>query len=224
MIALYRSDGTATVLDQPAPASLAVVNELVGEPGMAIVRLHPALAMCGFVNDSGHVNGLPRNVLGSLMLVALGAGMSPYAGPVVITGWEDTHGQSSEIRDLTAAQVAQLEMVHAAVVPTMAGGIGRWAAVGEALGTDFPVDMQERMLRYAATIETAPTPQIEVLHDDDALAWLAQRLQREVDGYERACASMERQMDKLERENHELKTEVRELRLELARYRAEPQS
>ncbi len=148
MIALYLYDDAVTVLARSA--DLAVVNELVGEPGMGMVSLHPASRMRGYVNDEGHVRGLPRNVTGSCVLVALGAATHPYAGPVVITGWEDTHGMTSEIRDLTERQVFALGALHAAVHAMLAGEEGGpWDRVGEALGFPFPTDMGRRMRRYA---------------------------------------------------------------------------
>lgn len=59
--------------------------------GHAQVRLTRALPIRGWVSDCGLI--LPdvyaRNPVGAAMLCTLGAGIQPYAGPVVITGWDD---------------------------------------------------------------------------------------------------------------------------------------
>ncbi|MFD0852378.1 hypothetical protein ACFQ07_09095, partial [Actinomadura adrarensis] len=62
-------------------------RDQLGPEGRARVRTDEPLA--GFVNDCGLLfpEKYPRNVVGSLVLVALGAPIQPYAGPVVITGW-----------------------------------------------------------------------------------------------------------------------------------------
>jgi hypothetical protein len=104
--------------------------------------------------------------------------MQPYAGPVVITGWEDTYGQSDEIRDLTALQVSKLGFVLDGAQSVLHHDPdGSWAAV--ALGTWlpgwFPSDMHQRMTRYAETVLSDPDPQTEMLYDEDAMAWLTRR-------------------------------------------------
>lgn len=65
-------------------------DSVIGPEGWARVRLHPSLAVTGFVNDVGHLfpEKYPRNVVGSCVLLALGAHAQPYAGPVVMTGWD----------------------------------------------------------------------------------------------------------------------------------------
>jgi hypothetical protein len=183
MIATYQPDGTVHL--NPTTADLAAVNDAVGEPGMAIVRLHEQHNLMGFVNDTGHMIGLERNVPGSLILVALGAGMQPYAGPVVITGWDwtATARDRSEICDLTDTTIFRLGVIAAAVQATICddrralpGSI--WKHAGAILGVGFPADMADRMRNYATLVHTAPTPQIEILHDDDALAYLERALGR----------------------------------------------
>lgn len=63
-------------------------DTVIGPEGKDRVRL-PDLAVSGWVNDVGHVlpEKYPRNVVGSCVLIALGALQQPYAGPVVLTGW-----------------------------------------------------------------------------------------------------------------------------------------
>lgn len=50
-------------------------------------REHPCLR--GFVSDRGFELAINygRNPVGSVLLMCLGAGVQPYAGPVTITGW-----------------------------------------------------------------------------------------------------------------------------------------
>ena len=157
-------DGDIHLRDEPGDA-LTLINRAVGEPGFDIVRLSREVLAGAFVNDCGHLNGLPRNVMGSLILVGLGATALPYAGPVVITGWDPTPGDTSEVRDLTDEQVTALADVHVDLRRCMglAGGeptpaTARWWAVDGA--------------GYAEFVRTAPAPQPVLLHDEDAIAYL----------------------------------------------------
>jgi hypothetical protein len=64
-------------------------DALVGPQGKDWIILPPSLNAAGWVNGCGHVDPvLPRNIVGSCLLYALGARLQPQAGPVVITGWE----------------------------------------------------------------------------------------------------------------------------------------
>lgn len=84
----------------------------VGPPGPVLVSLHPAMPMAGFVNDDGFRLGLDRNMRGGPMLIALGAGIQPYAGPVVVTGW---HGRTGDTCPLRPIDVELLTRLHADV-------------------------------------------------------------------------------------------------------------
>lgn len=61
----------------------------IGPEGSNQVRLHPDYGATGWVNDVGllYPEWFPRNVVGSIALICMGAHPQPYAGPIVITGW-----------------------------------------------------------------------------------------------------------------------------------------
>jgi len=102
------TDGTLHVRDQTP--TLDAINAEVGDGGKDQVRLRLADAR-GFVNDVGFRRGLPRNVAGSLLLMCCGASRQPYAGPVVITGW-DVYGRDTEIVPLRAELLDGLQALH----------------------------------------------------------------------------------------------------------------
>ena len=75
-------------------------DALVGPEGKDQVRLPYELGMAGWVNGCGHIHPvLPRNIVGSCLLFAMGARFQPQAGPVVLTGW-DPDSDGSEICSL----------------------------------------------------------------------------------------------------------------------------
>jgi hypothetical protein len=84
----------------------------VGPEGWNRVQLTRDLA--AWVNDCGHV--LPdkyrRNPIGSLILLALGAPRMPYAGPIVITGWDGTATARGEV-EVVGLTPLQLGMLYA---------------------------------------------------------------------------------------------------------------
>jgi len=86
-------------------------DAVIGHEGKAHVRLHPSLASAGWVNDVGLLfpETHPRNAVGSCLLVAMGARPQPYAGPVVITGW-DSNSETSEICSLLLPADAVTEL------------------------------------------------------------------------------------------------------------------
>lgn len=137
-----------------------VITGHVGEPGWARVRLAEGVA--GWVNDTGFLCNLPRNVVGSCLLLMTGANEQPYAGPVVITGWHPY----DEIVPLALDKVEYLTAAHTAI---------RRVLDENNHSPGFAAAIQ----RAAAIVTAAPTPTIRVLHDD-ALAYLAAR-RREAD-------------------------------------------
>lgn len=87
-----------------------------GPEGYNRVQLTRDLA--AFVNDCGLL--LPkyhRNVVAGLLLVALGAQRIPYAGPIVLVGWDNsaTSRDEAEVVDLTPIQVGMIRALHAMV-------------------------------------------------------------------------------------------------------------
>lgn len=125
-------------------ATAAAVAKAVGGT-FDLVRVKPR-DMYGFVNDDGHATGLPRNPVGSCLLVALKATAYVYAGPVVLTGWED-HGEPDEIRDLNRAQADLIAGWHEFVMLALEG---KPAANDREFALQLP--------GYAEHVRTAPTP------------------------------------------------------------------
>ncbi|MGR6922640.1 hypothetical protein ACU635_51015 [[Actinomadura] parvosata] len=126
----------------------------LGQPGPARVTI-PALGAlpewAGFVNDDGHRIGLPRNLVGGLVLTGLGAGVMPYAGPIVITGW-DPHGMPIEVCDLTNPQITTIADCHTDARAALAGEPGPLYDAGR---------------RLAEQMRTAPTPTVQILSADE---------------------------------------------------------
>jgi hypothetical protein len=133
----------------------AAVRVEVGEPGFDIAAVAAGFAV--FVNDSGHVTGLPRNVIGTCLAATIARRhMPPLAGPVVFTGWDYSGGIESEIRPLDVQRAAFLE----------AAGNDLRILLGYAAGTVSPGasdGWQQAMRTVAAETISAPTPTIEVL-------------------------------------------------------------
>lgn len=127
----------------------------VGPPGPARVALHPSWRMAGWVNDCGLLDQAtyPRNVVGSVLLHTLGAAHQPYAGQVVITGWDATPG-GSEVLPLGAPAQISVTDLH--------------ANVRRALGLDddditMPAEWADAARMLAEMVRTAPTPKITVI-------------------------------------------------------------
>lgn len=104
--ALIDTEGQLTIGDKPVDY-LTLLDDLVGPEGHNRIRLARELGCAAYVNDVGHrfPERYPRNVVGSVVLACLGAAPQPLAGPVLITGWDDsaTWRDEVEIRDLPAA-------------------------------------------------------------------------------------------------------------------------
>lgn len=91
-------------------------DKVIGPEGHARVHL-PELALSGFVNDCGHrfPERYPRNIVGSCVLAALGAGLLPYAGPVVITGWNPANTARGLLEIVPLPSPEYLTILHADV-------------------------------------------------------------------------------------------------------------
>ncbi|WP_141575959.1 hypothetical protein [Actinomadura sp. WMMA1423] len=103
----------------------------LGPEGTDLVTLHPGTRMAAFVNDCGFSlpDRCPRNTLGALVAIRLGAVFRPLAGPVVFTGWNSA-GCGSEIRDLTPSDIQTLTGLHRDFTAALAGtytGAAWWA-------------------------------------------------------------------------------------------------
>lgn len=140
--------------------SSTLINREVGEPGRAMVRTggpyqHASKAM-GWVNDCGHLDGLPRNVVGSCLLASLGASVMPYAGPVVVTGWHP----HAEIVALTGEQVAGMVLMHSDIRRLL--GLDEGKLSGQA-----PANWRRAMVRVAEIARAASAPTAVVLVPGD---------------------------------------------------------
>jgi hypothetical protein len=164
------TDGQLHVRD--ATATSRAVTAEVGPEGWALVHLRSALGMfnglMGWANDCGHLfpEKYPRNVVGSCLLVTMGASGQPYAGPIVVTGW-DADSDGPEIRDLTEAQTQLVTGVHGDVQRALAG----WGTVGMLAGP-MADEWAQSMRDLAEQVRTAPTPTMTFLADEDAIEHL----------------------------------------------------
>jgi hypothetical protein len=131
------------------------IDAVVGPDGRARVRLREPYSTfaTGWVSDCGLI--LPerykRNALGGCLLAALGAGVQPYAGPVVISGWDDSataRGETEIVplgRFATSAVVGVLDQVSLALA-------------GEAKVPDAPPGWVEGIRRLATHIRDGEVP------------------------------------------------------------------
>jgi hypothetical protein len=128
---------------------------ILGPEGRARVPLAERAAAAGWVNDVGllYPARYPRNVVGSVVLVALGATIQPYAGPVLFTGWNpgNTALGLLELGDLPRP-VEFLDVVHGDVLKALAGQTPR----------EMSPSWGEQMREIAEHVRTAPTPGITI--------------------------------------------------------------
>lgn len=155
--ALIDSDGELHVKD----GSYQEARAEVGPEGWDRVRLLPppghARDWAGWINDDGHRLGLPRNIIGGLVLNGLGATVLPYPGPVVITGWEYP-GQPTEVTSLCVHQERAIREIHAEARRALDGAAaGGWADDARAI---------------AEWMRTAPVPTLIVRRVEDVLGFL----------------------------------------------------
>lgn len=142
-----------------------VLTGEVGPEGFESVRVRHGMHagwMAGVVNEIGLLDPdrYPRNVIGSCLLVALGASAQPYAGPVVITGWDD-HADS-EFCDLTDELAVAVTQVHRDIRivlglesgPTSDHALPRW---------------QVNIAEFAGWVESSPTPEVQIITDEAAV-------------------------------------------------------
>lgn len=129
-------------------------RKVIGPEGKVRVNL-PGLAVAGWVNDVGLVSPdrYPRNVVGSCVLAALGAPIQPYAGPVVVTGWnpDNTWRGLIEICSLPEP-VTTLDTVHGDVLKALAGQTPR----------ELSPSWAEQIREIADHVRTAPTRGVTV--------------------------------------------------------------
>ena len=142
--AVVTTTGAVTFADEPLD-----LRSLLGIEGSDRVRLHPESGMAGWVNGCGLA--LPeryaRNVVGSCLLIALGAAPQPYAGPVVLTGWTWVDGAFWERSDLPHADTAL-----AALVSDVTAALADEPVPGQS--AEWPPAIRA----FAETVLTGPVP------------------------------------------------------------------
>jgi hypothetical protein len=131
-------------------------HTVIGPEGRARVRLDARTATAGWVNDCGLFDPktYPRNPVGSCILYTLGAHIQPYAGPVVITGWNaaNTARGLIEICDLPQNMRDALDDLHGDVLKALAGQTPR----------TYSPSWAEQTREIADHVRTAPTPGITI--------------------------------------------------------------
>ncbi|MEV2277768.1 hypothetical protein AB0I72_19490 [Nocardiopsis sp. NPDC049922] len=124
----------------------------VGPESADRVTLGATWSAAAWVNDRGRQlpETYPRNVFGSCLLAAMGAPRHPYAGPILITGWDPV----DEIVDLIA-----VDRVENAI-----------DTLRYALGIDPDPDgvihgskWAKAMRQYAEKVRIAPTPTLRII-------------------------------------------------------------
>jgi hypothetical protein len=129
-------------------------DALIGPEGKARVNL-PGLAVAGWVNDVGLLfpEKYPRNVVGSCLLAAFDAAIQPYAGPIVLTGWNPANTALGLLEIEPLPKPAEhLDFVHGAVLKALEGQTPR----------DFTPSWAEQMREIADHVRTAPTPALTI--------------------------------------------------------------
>lgn len=125
--------------------------------------------LAGYVNDCGllFLDRYPRNVVGTCLLTTFGATVRPYAGPVLLVGWDALSGDV-EVESLTDNQIGDIRRIHAdvrIVLGLAAGTVSR----------DATPRWRQAMRRVAEIARTGPLPAMTVVHDDDAIVYLRRR-------------------------------------------------
>ncbi|QLQ37961.1 hypothetical protein [Micromonospora robiginosa] len=134
-------DGTLT--HHTTTPTSALIKEAIGDWWDMV---HLPSGLMGWVDGDGHPKGLERNVAGSILLMALGAGRMPYAGPVVVTGWHPVR----EISELTEDGEYYVRTVHEQIAGALAG------VAGDAVFADA-------VRKTATDVLGAPTPAMTVI-------------------------------------------------------------
>lgn len=158
---IRREDGTPT---------LDAIDAIVQHGGWARVQLSVQYAMTGWVSDCGLITGASRNPVGSCVLAAFGAARQPYAGPVVITGYD--HGS-----DWGGPGPLGLEM---------AGALDRVATATRSVLDDRPdappppswttPEWIAAIRAHAEEIRADEAPEIRILTDAEAATYLGRWL------------------------------------------------
>ncbi|MFJ2004730.1 hypothetical protein [Streptomyces chartreusis] len=128
---------------------------VIGPEGRQRVPLRPGLAVAAYVNDCGlrFPQKYPLNVVGSVLLAALDADMQPYAGAIVLVGWNaaNTALGRTEIVPLNLMRAELIADVHADVRRALAGDPPR----------DMSPSWAEQMREVAEHVQSAVVPPLK---------------------------------------------------------------
>lgn len=106
-------DSDGRLLPGDHPYWREILDE-VGPEGADRVQLTRSLA--AYVNDCGLIapEKYDRNPVGGALLHALGAPPIPYAGPIVLVGWDDYAGRRGdvEVQGLTDLQIGWITHLY----------------------------------------------------------------------------------------------------------------
>lgn len=148
------------------------LDQLVGGQGRNRVQLHRNYPLAGWVSDVGHSHPdrYPRNVVGSCLLASLGAAQQPYAGTIVITGWnaDNTARDLVEVEPIDAVQIGKLASMFAAVqsalsspnAPTPQGYPARWGS---------------ELRQFAELVRISDAPIMRLVSKEELMNWLGGR-------------------------------------------------
>lgn len=169
---LVETDGTVSICESGSREQFLYEDRdlAVGVGGATRVRVAPGWMMTGYVNDCGLIRQLPRNVVGGVLLGVLGAGQQPYAGPVVVCGWDDraTYMGELEVQSLTPLLTETLERIVADIRIVL--GIDRGTP-----SRDDPAWAAD-VRTFADYIRDGEAPPMRVVSGDDAVKHLLGRL------------------------------------------------
>lgn len=181
---LVRPDWTHEVLDTGSVEQFLLTDrdEHLDPTGAARVKLNPAWMMSGWVRDCSLLPEAKqeRNVPGGVLLAVLGAAQQPYAGNVVIAGWDERRAYAGnvEVVGLLDVQIQAMRDLLAGIRRALELDPVADAAVDEAAApTDDPQWVAD-VRAFAAYVRNGAVEPIRVLHGEDALSYLEDRVRR----------------------------------------------
>ena len=145
---LVESDGTLRRCDGPARDGVPAALGHPLQPGRGLTRVQFDAGTVGWIHDTAR--WLPRNPVGSCLLVALGGPWEVVGGPVAVTGWDEglvqaaTATTAGRTVDLSPGRMFAVEFLHADIVAILGG----WAG-------DRPAEWVTEMRAFAAHVEEA---------------------------------------------------------------------
>ncbi len=152
---VIRADRSLVVDDQPP--TLDLVEAIVGPEGWAPIRLAREYGVIGWMNEHALIAtagdgspAYPRNPVASCVLVTMRGPQQPYAGDVVLTGY-DYGSDGGWPEDLPHNSLQAVQDIHAAV---------RRVLDGQAAGVTWARRSWPREIRAfgAAVAAGAPLP------------------------------------------------------------------